>query len=113
MHFASGDSDFRAHAEFPAIRELGRGIAYQNGTVQSLEKPFGRGVVFGQDRIGMLAAKSADMVNRAIDAVNDFGGYNHIQKLVAKIFRFGGDCARDRQQITLGAHFDPVVNQIA
>ena len=38
MHLAGGDADFRAHAEFTAIGELGRGVAHQDGAVEALEE---------------------------------------------------------------------------
>ncbi len=41
MHAARGDADFRAEAEFPAIRELRRGVVQHDGAVHLREEARG------------------------------------------------------------------------
>jgi hypothetical protein len=54
VHLAGGDADFRPHPELAAIRELGRGIAHQDRRIEPFKEPRCRGVILGQDRLGML-----------------------------------------------------------
>src|SRR6185503_12052932 len=49
MHLAGADADFRAHAEFSAICELGGGVPQHDGAVQAAQEGFGGGGVFRHD----------------------------------------------------------------
>ena len=53
MHLAGGNADFRAHAEFAAIGELGRGIVQQNGRINFSEEALDNPGVFGNHRLGV------------------------------------------------------------
>ena len=43
MEFIGGNADFRAHAEFAAVGELGRGVMQNDGAVDAAEEALGRG----------------------------------------------------------------------
>ena len=63
-------ADFRAHAEFAAIGELGRGIVHHDRGIDRVQEPLRRRRVFGHDGIGMVRAIGVDVIDRAIQAVD-------------------------------------------
>jgi hypothetical protein len=71
VELAGGDADLRAEAELAAVGELGRGVHQHDRAVDLAEEPFGAAGVLGDDRVGMVRAVAVDVVDRALDAVDD------------------------------------------
>ena len=65
VHAAGGDADLGAEAELAAIGELGRGVVEHDGGIDLGEEALGRGLVGGDDRVGMVRAVALDMVDGA------------------------------------------------
>ena len=63
MEFPSSDADLRAHAEFSAIRKLGRRVVQRDGTVDSVQKLFSCFFIICDDGIRMFGAVTVNMIN--------------------------------------------------
>src|SRR5580704_13971119 len=79
VHAAGGDADFGAETEFAAVGELGRGVVQDDGRVDFSEEGPGRRLVLGDDAIGMMRAKSLDMIDRGLEAVDDPDGDDGVE----------------------------------
>ncbi len=112
MHLAGRDADFRAHAEFAAVGKLRAGVAHQDGAVEPVEKALRGGVVFGQDRLGVLAAVAADVVDGLIHPVDQFRCDDHVEELAAEVVRLCLDGPGDLQKFALGPDFDTGFQQV-
>src|SRR5262245_2593876 len=85
MKLARRNADFCPEPELAAIRKLGRGIVQHDGTVDLLQEPFGRRGIRGNDRIGVLRAIGADMLDGLIDAVHHLERDDRIEELLAEV----------------------------
>ena len=71
MEAAGGDADLGAEAELTAVGELGRRVPHHDRAVDAGEELLGCGRIVGDDRVGMAGAVAGDMVDRAVEIVDD------------------------------------------
>src|SRR5437762_4445173 len=67
VQLAGGDADLGAEAELAAIGELGRGVVQHDRRIDLVEEFLCRGLVLGDDRVGVVRAVALDVLDRCGD----------------------------------------------
>ena len=79
MQLAGRDTDFPPKAEFSAIGELGRGIDQHDAAIDAVEENFRRGMIFGNDAIGVVRPVAVDMPDGIIHPVHHGDGNDPVE----------------------------------
>src|SRR5690606_28850441 len=79
VHLAGGDADLGAEAELAAVRELRRGVVQHDRGIDLAQKALGRGLIGGDDGVGVVRAVALDMVDGAVEPIDHARGDDGVE----------------------------------